>query len=156
MTMIHKAFAAVVAGLLLTASAWAEEAATPETGETRFSFYKVDEGFLRLDAQSGQVALCSRQTVGWGCLTAPEDRDVFENEIARLRKENAALKQSLLSRGLPLPPGAKPEPAANNNNPTLRLPDDSDIDRVVALVGRIWHRLVEALSNAQDQFLHRS
>jgi hypothetical protein len=33
----------------------------------------------------------------------PEDRAVLENEIARLRSENAALKKDILSRGLPLP-----------------------------------------------------
>ena len=42
---------------------------------------------MRLDTQTGQVALCGRQTVGWACLAAPEDRTVLENEIARLRKK---------------------------------------------------------------------
>ena len=37
---------------------------------------------------------------------------ILEDEIARLRAENAALKRELLSRGLPLPPGAVAEPPA--------------------------------------------
>lgn len=156
--MISKPFAGVIAALILTASASAEQPAAPQLGEPRYSFHKVANGFLRLDRQTGEVALCGEQPVGWACLTAPEDRAVLENEIARLRKENAALKQDLLSRGLPLPRGTMPESpvGGGGGHLTLRLPDDVDIDRVVAFVGRVWQRLVEALANAQNQVLHKS
>ena len=70
--------------------------------------------------QTGEVSLCSQRTVGWACQAAPEDRAVLENEIARLRSENAALKKDLLSRGLPLPPGAMPEPPVARDGDTLR------------------------------------
>jgi len=117
----------------------------------------VTEGFVRLDTQSGEVALCSRRTVGWACQAAPEDRAALENEIARLRRENAALKKDLLSRGLPLPPGAMPTPpVAQNDEHMLRLPNDADIDRMVAFVGRVWHRLVEAIARAQKEVLNKS
>ena len=158
--MISKAFAAVIAVLVLSAAAFAGDPTTPDIGEARYSFHKVADGFLRLDTQTGEVALCSRHAVGWACLAAPEDRAVLENEIARLHKENAALKEDILSRGLPLPPGTMPEAPApandNGKNLTLRLPDNADLDRVMAFVGRIWHRLVEAIANAQNQVLHRS
>jgi hypothetical protein len=166
MTMISKAFASVIAALVLTASAFAEDGTTqetPETGKARYSFHKVDDGFLRLDTLTGEVALCSAQAVGWACLAAPEDRAVLENEIARLRKDNGALKQDLLAHGLALPPGTLPEPPSSGNgssgngkNLTLRLPDHADFNRVVTLVGRLWRRLVEAIANAQNQVLHRS
>jgi hypothetical protein len=117
----------------------------------------VAEGFLRLDTQNGEVSLCSRQTVGWACLAAPDDRAALENEIVRLRNENAALKKSLISRGLPLPPGVMPEPpGAGRRDLTLRLPDNADLNRVVAFVGRVWHRLVDAIAKAQNQVLHKS
>jgi len=82
---------------------------------------------------------------------------VLENEIARLQKENAALKQALLSRDLPLPSGApaEPPPANDDKHLTLRLPSAEDVDRVVALVGHVWQRLVEAIANAQNQVLHK-
>jgi hypothetical protein len=155
--MISKAFAAVVAATILSATAYAEGAATPETGDARYSFHKVADGFLRLDGQTGEVALCSPQAVGWACVAAPEDRAVFENEIARLRKDNAALKEDLLAHNLPLPSGVKPEPPADNSGKDLklRLPNNADFDRVMSLVSRAWHRLVEAIANAQNQVLHR-
>src|ERR1700683_5066294 len=157
MTMIRKGFAVVIAALALTATACAEDAGPDNAGDSRYSFYKVDEGFIRLDTQTGEVALCGRQTVGWACLAAPEDRTVLENEIARLQKENAALKQALLSHDLPLPSGAPPEapPANDDKHLTIRLPSAEDIDRMVTFVGHVWQRLVEAIANAQNQVLHK-
>lgn len=157
--MIGKALAIgiAVAGIVgsLAAPACAETAG--DAASPRYTFNKVAGGFLRLDTQTGEVALCARQTVGWACLAAPEDRAVLENEIARLRAENGTLKNDLVSRGLPLPPGVMPEPSNDGGRDlTWRLPGHGDVDRVVAFVGRVWHRLVEAIAQAQDQVLHRS
>ncbi len=145
----------VVAVAAVTAPAGADT--TGDAASPRYTFNKVAGGFLRLDTQTGEVALCSPQAVGWACLAAPEDRAVLENEIARLRAENGTLKNDLVSRGLPLPPGIMPEPRNDGGRDlTWRLPGHADVDRVVAFVGRVWRRLVEAIAQAQDQVLHRS
>ena len=106
--MISKALALVITGCLL-APALADDA-TPDSEQGRYTFSKVAEGFLRLNTQTGEVSVCSQRAVGWACQAVPEDRAVLENEIARLRSENAALKKDILSRGLPLPAGTMPEP----------------------------------------------
>jgi hypothetical protein len=130
------------------------DAAPPDNAGGRYLFSKTADGFVRLDTQSGEVAQCSQRSVGWACAAAPEDRAVFENEIARLRRENAALKKDLLSRGLPLPPGTMP--MAPDSASGVPLPSDADVDRVMAFVGRAWHRLVEALERAQKQVFNKS
>ncbi len=139
----------------------------PDTAGGRYMFEKQPDsqgddhvGYLRLDTQSGEVALCSQRSVGWACEVAPEDRAVLENEIARLRAENAALKKEMLSRGLPLPPGANPEPGAASpmaqNSVTVQLPSDADIDRMVAYAGQLWHRFIDAVDRAQKQVFNKS
>jgi hypothetical protein len=156
MTMFSKAVALAIAAVCLSTPVLADDA-TPDTNGGRYTLNKVTDGFVRLDTQTGEVALCSQRTVGWACLAAPEDRAAFESEIARLRSENAALKQALLSHGLPLPSGAMPEsPTGHNNDITIRLPDDTDIDRAVAYVGRLWNRFVDAVNRAQKQMLNKS
>jgi hypothetical protein len=157
MTVISKGFAIAIAALALTATACAQDAVPPDADEARYSFHKVDEGFLRLDLQTGQVALCGRQTVGWACVTVPDDRTVLENEIARLQKENAQLKQALLAHDLPLPSGSAPEspPPGGDQHLTLRLPTIEDVDRMVAFAGHVWHQLVEAIANAENQILRK-
>jgi hypothetical protein len=156
MIMFSKAFALAIAGVCLSTPVFADDA-TPDTNGGRYTLNKVADGFIRLDTQTGQVALCSQRTVGWACQAAPEDRAAFESEIARLRSENAALKQALLSHGLPLPFGAMAEPPAGHNNDiTIRLPDNADIDRAVAYVGRMWNRFVDVVNRAQKQMLNKS
>src|SRR5580698_7364748 len=96
MTMFSKAVALAIAAVCLSTPVFADDS-TPDTSGGRYTLNKVTDGFVRLDTQTGEVALCSQRAVGWACQVAPEDRAVFESEIARLRNENAALKQTLLS-----------------------------------------------------------
>jgi len=132
----------------------------PDTAGGRYMFEKQAgsevSGYVRLDTQTGEVALCSQRAIGWACEAAPEDRTVLENEIARLRAENGALKKELLAHGLELPAGANPEPAAQSNQIVVPLPSNAEIDRVVAMVGQVWHRFVEAIQQAQKQVFNKS
>lgn len=149
-------FLVLTSFLLPAAGAFAEEA-PPPSNNARYTFNKVENGFVRLDMQTGAVSLCSQRTVGWACQAAPDDRALLETEIARLRSENAALKQAILSRGLPLPPGASAQaPSGDDATVTLRLPDNAEVARAVAFAGRMWHRLVDAIARAQQQFLNKS
>jgi hypothetical protein len=165
--MIRNSFAAAAA-LLVSAAAIlpaAAETAPPDNAGGRYMFEKQDGGqgsapggaYVRLDTQTGEVALCSQRAIGWACEAAPEDRAVLESEIARLRAENGALKKELLSHNLPLPSGAAAEaPAASSNQIVVPLPSNADIDRVVAMVGQVWHRFVEAVQQAQKQVFNKS
>jgi hypothetical protein len=154
--MTNTVFASVIAGFCLIAPALADDA-MPDSGNGRYTFNKVAEGFLRLDTQSGEVSVCSQRTIGWACQAVPEDRAVLENEIARLRKENGTLKKDLLAHGLPLPSGVMPEPPnMRDGDSSPQLGSNPEIDRMVALVGRMWHQLVDAIVRAQKQVLNKS
>src|ERR1017187_9654329 len=83
--------------------ALAEEATQP-TATGRYTFNRVDDGFLRLDNQSGQIAYCSPHVVGWACQAVPEDRAALEKEIARLQGEVASLKSEVAALREPAPP----------------------------------------------------
>ncbi len=150
---IALATAILIGAVLLIGPAVADE---PDSEGGRYVFSKQPNGFLRLDTRSGAVSLCSEQPVGWACQTAPEDRAVLENEIARLQSENAALKKVLLTHGLSLPPGMGHEPPAAQNDSSLRLPTDADIDRAIAFVGQVWQRFMDALARAQKQVFNKS
>jgi len=80
---------------------------------------------------------------------AQADIGELQGEIGRLQSENAALKQALLDRGLPLPGGVTP------GAPSARAPQDekpsgeAEVDRVMSLVERVWRRLIEMMANLQ-------
>jgi hypothetical protein len=146
---------------------------TLDIANPRFAYHQIDDGYLRLDLRSGGVATCRPQTGGWTCTLAPEERTALENEIARLQRDNALLKNALLEHGLPLPtPGneasrppagstdpavppvaAAPE-AAPPRPPAPIPPPQADarepqIERVIASMERLWRRLVELAATIQ-------
>jgi len=134
----------------------AAESKPPESAESRYTFSRVQDGYVRLDNRTGQVSFCSKRAVGWTCQLAPEDRGVFENEVARLQEENAALKRDLLRRGLPLPGAIKPDVSAARGDRTFALPRDPDLDRIKIFVEKVWRRLVDLIVSLQKDVLKKS
>jgi len=126
-----------------------------EGAETRYTFSRVQDGYVRLDNRTGQVLFCGKRSVGWTCQLSPEDRAVFENEIGRLQEENAALKKDMLKRGLPLPSGAKPPPLVQNDR-TVLAPDEPRFDRMKVFVEKVWRRLVDLMVSLQKDLLKKS
>src|SRR5262249_35606617 len=147
----------VVAGLALAVpAAWAQSTA-PESDDSRYTFNRIDDGYLRLDGRTGQVSICARHPVGWTCQAVPDERAALEAEIARLQGENVAIKKELLARNLPLPGTVKPEPpAAKPEEPRLQLPNDADLDKVMNFIEKIWRRLVEMIATLQKDMLKKT
>jgi hypothetical protein len=121
----------------------------PQSDDPSFSFHRSEDGFIRLDRRTGQVSQCARRRSGWSCLAVPDDRAALEAEIGRLQSENAALKQALLDRGLPLPGGAKPgAPSAGAPQNEKRV-GEAEVDRVMGLFERVWRQLIEMMATLQ-------
>jgi len=146
---------AAISGLGVVAPAWSQSPPDGENG--RFSFHRVDDGFLRLDVRSGQISVCARKPVGWACHPIPDERSALEGEIARLQTDNGLLKKELLARNIPLPGNIKQDPkpdapAAKIPDVELKLPSDSDLDRIVGFMDKLWRRLAEKMSAIQREY----
>lgn len=142
----------LVLGLLLAAAGWGRAQSPdlpPGSDDPRFTLHRSEDGFVRLDQRTGHVEYCARRASGWSCLATPDDRAAYEAEIGRLQSENAALKQALLERGLPLPGAVKPETSTPRPLQDLKSPSEADVDRVMSLFERVWRRLVEMMANLQ-------
>jgi hypothetical protein len=178
--VIRSVLAGAVAAALGGVAAYAQ---APANDDPRYQFNQVDDGYLRLDLRTGEVSLCKARAVGWSCLTVADERAALDSEIARLQGENATLKKAMLDRGLPLPSGvlaqaepqpalpqaaappavtppvtppAAPPPAARDDGPTLRMPSDADIDRMMSTVERVWRRLLEMMGNLQKDLMKKT
>lgn len=132
--------------------------------DKRFTYHQIDDGYLRLDLRTGEVATCRQRETGWLCMLAPEERAALESEIARLQRDNALLKNALLERGLPLPapvasapqpadpPTASASPRPPGSIPTepdLAQRDKAEVDRVMDVMERLWRRFVELMTTIQ-------
>src|SRR5262249_32485837 len=60
--MIRTALLLVAALALAGPAAWAQSA-VPESDDSRYTFNRVDDGYLRLDGRTGQVSICARRPV---------------------------------------------------------------------------------------------
>jgi hypothetical protein len=147
----------IVAGLgLAIASMALGQTAAPQSDEKRYTFNRVDEGYLRLDGRTGQVSICAQRPAGWACQAVPDERAALEAEIARLQAENAAVKKELIARNLPLPGTVKPDaPAANPDEPRLQLPNDADLNRVMNFVEKVWRRLLDMIATVHKDVLKK-
>ena len=130
---------------LIPAAALAQ--ATPDSENGRYSLSTVPDGMLRLDTRTGQVSLCAKQPAGWACNAVPDERSALENEIARLQRENGALKKDMLARNLPLPKDVTGLPASGQRELQLKvpMPSDAEIDRMMGAFEKMWRRLVDMM-----------
>jgi hypothetical protein len=134
----------ILAFVAVTPAAMAQS--TPDAENGRFSFSTVPDGLLRLDTRNGQVSICAKKDAGWACNAVPDERAALENEIARLQRENGALKKDMLARNLPLPGGvASTTPSDQQRELNLRvpLPSDAEIDRAMSAFEKIWRRMLD-------------
>src|SRR3984893_13484450 len=154
--MIRTALFVLATLALAGLAAWAQST-VPESDDSRYTFNRVDDGYLRLDGRTGQVSICARRPAGWTCEAVPDAPAAPEAEIARLRGENPAIKKELLARNLPLPGTVKREPpAAEPEEPRLQLPNDADLNKVMNFVEKIWRRLVEMIAALQRDMLKKT
>jgi len=139
---------------------------------SRFSFNRVENGFLRLDNSTGEVAYCS-QAAGWTCQVVPIDgasnvesakKDLsvlngLRTEIARLQEDIAALKKEIAALNEPPPP----RPPANLAPPsdkapdvTIKLPSPEEMARAREFIESTWRRLVEMIVTMQKDLMRKS
>ncbi|MGZ5784184.1 MAG: hypothetical protein ACXWI3_12625 [Croceibacterium sp.] len=138
----------------------------PSLDDSRYSFHRMGDGFVRLDSRTGQLAQCGWAATGWSCKMVPDERAALESEIGRLQRDNAELKKSLLSRGLELPggivaeaPAAAPVPPANVPDASARepkMPSDAELDRAFSFMKNVWRRLVDMMVDLQRDIQKKS
>lgn len=148
--------AIALALISVAAPAWAEVAGqTPEQAAppARYAFNRVDDGFLRLDNVTGNVAYCGPTSAGWACQAVPEDRAALEKEIARLQDEVASLKQAVASEPTPPRPPADLTPPSDKSDEAAKL--RADIERARVAVENAWRRLVDMLVGFHKDMLRK-
>ena len=133
----------------------------PGPDDGRYTFHRVPDGFVRLDSRTGQVSTCGNAGGGWSCQAAADERAALESEIARLQGDNSSLKKELLARGLGLPDGVKADPPVAKApeampDPSAKTPSDAQIDNAMAVIERVWRRMVDMMANMQREMQRKN
>lgn len=138
--LIPSIFAAAVVIAGVTAGAgYATLTAQAADAPGRYSMTQTDDGFIRLDTQTGAMSMCSGKGSEWACKALPDDQKSLQEKIARLEEENRELKAEnhRLEDVMGLNPGAPSNGDANpavpgapdTPNSGLKLPTPKDIDQ---------------------------
>lgn len=122
--------------LALTGSAAAAETPTDAVG--RFTIMPADGGFLRLDKETGAVAMCAHTGNTWAC-TPVEDRTTSapSPELSRLQQENKDLKERVKALEEALETSTPP---AGPPGSKLQLPTDQEVDQALDYLERIYKK----------------
>lgn len=137
----------IIALLAGTVSAGAVSAAEgPQTG--RYTMHKSDDGFVRLDTQTGVMSLCRKRDGGWACDAMAGTGQAGSGELARLRRENAELKaeikrmeEHLGLRGDPAKPARK--------SSDFKLPTEKEVDQALDYFERMLKKFQDRLKRLE-------
>ena len=144
----------------------------PAGAPSRFSFNRVENGFLRLDNSTGEVAYCG-QAAGWTCQVVPiegasnvdsakKDLSVLNGlrtEIARLQEGIAELKKEIAALKEPPPPRPPADltpPSDKAPDVTIKLPSPEEMTRAREFIESTWRRLVEMIVSMQKDLMRKS
>lgn len=141
---------AMLGGLLLTPLlVTASVADPPEAPAGRFTMSPVDGGFLRLDRQTGSVAMCAKSGNDWACKpVADQGANAATADLSRLEAENRDLKgrvkelETLLETRPPAPPPAGPF-AEGPPGGKAQLPTDEEVDQALDYLSRVYKKVRE-------------
>jgi cell division protein FtsB len=146
---------AIAAVLAFAGLAAAAENQAPAETPARYAFNRVNDGFLRLDNVSGQIAFCSPTSAGWACQAVPEDRAALEKEIARLQDEVVSLKQQVAALREPPPPRPPADLSAPSAQSERAAELRADLSRAKAAVQSAWQKLVDMISGLQKDMMRK-
>lgn len=143
---------AILAGLAL-ATVPAAAAETPQAG--RYTMTPAEGGFVRLDTETGAMALCARKDSQWSCEAMPDDQQSQRRDIERLEAENKALKdeirrmEEVMGLGDPKPGESGPQ-GAERPKGGLGLPSEQDVDKAFDYVQRMLKKFQEKMRELES------
>ena len=143
----------VLVGGLLVAAVGGAVAQTVGERTGRYSMSPADGGgFVRLDTETGAMALCQRRDAEWNCREMAGPGRGLGDEVERLRAENQRLKGEIRQME-DIIVGDKRgggERRAERPGGTFQLPSEQDVDQAMTYVQRMMRKFKEKLKELES------
>ena len=117
----------IVPALMAAASAhaWAGE-------EDRYTLEKTQNGYVRMDTETGAMSICQERGNQLVCRTAADEREAHDGEVDRLRARVEALEERV---------------ATLEKSPVLQprnlLPSDEEFERSLGYMERFFRKFMD-------------
>ncbi|MGD9836441.1 MAG: hypothetical protein AB7F72_01010 [Afipia sp.] len=153
---------AIAATAVMMSAHGAGAQAAPDTENGRYTLSPVTDGFLRLNTRNGEVSICTNKS-GWTCRLVPDERAALDTEIGRLQSDNKQLRDQLARRDLGKDSGKTDTPVAkgDTDKSAQAAPDGKDRnlelqlspehEKLLALIERVWERLIDMANRMQKK-----
>ena len=125
-TMLHKFPAAALIVGVLAGPAVAQE-------DGRYSMERTEDGFVRMDRQTGEVSVCREQGEDLVCRLAADDRQAFESDLDALSDRVTALEERI------------------GQMSSADLPPDEEIDRAMGIMESFMRRFFGMIQEFQQE-----
>lgn len=109
--------------------------ASAQTTE-RYQLEKTDDGYVRMDTQTGAMSTCTETDDQLVCRMAADDREALEDETERLRGELERLDARV---------------TALEARPAAALPTDQDIDKTLGVMEHLFRGFAGIVKEWQDE-----
>ena len=120
-------------------------AGAPDNGNGRYTMSPVDGGFMRLDKETGAVALCARTSGQWLC-DPIEDRSKPSQDLSKIEAENQVLKDRIKSLEQSIETGTLPNGPPGSK---AQLPTEEEVDKALDYMERMFKKFRDRLQKLE-------
>jgi chromosome segregation ATPase len=117
----------------------------------RYTMSPTEGGMVRLDTQTGAMALCRRNDDKWACADMDDSQRTLMSEIDKLRAENKSLKDQVQHLEETLGLGENQMEAAPGPSAKLVLPSEQDVDKAFDYFERMLNKLHERMEKLEKE-----
>lgn len=109
----------------------------------RFAMSPVENGFVRLDTETGAMSFCTQKDGRWTCELMADEAKAIQDEVARLRDEVRRLREQ----------AAAPESAPPDERPgrKLELPTEEEVDKALDYFENIFKKFRERIEKFERE-----
>lgn len=100
----------------------------------RFTLERTEDGFVRLDTETGETSICRERGRQLVCELATEDRHALEDEIARLSERVTALEEAI------------------GQNTANELPSEEEFNRTMGMMEQFFRRFFSIVEDLNRDF----
>ena len=110
----------------------------------RFVMSPAENGFVRLDTETGAMSLCTRRDEKWVCTLMEDEAKALRDEVARLHGEVQRLEEQAA-------PADRSPGEAERPETTFELPTEQEVDKALDYVESIFRKFRDRIRKFEDE-----